>query len=53
MTKNELKTAIENVAQWAAPEPRDKPLLFAMDSPYLYKDPLGVVRFDFKILTFF
>lgn len=41
--ENEIKLAIEKLAQWAAPRPVEKNLLTISDEVYIQPEPLGVV----------
>lgn len=41
--EGEIKVAIENLAEWAAPRPVEKNLLTILDEVYIQPEPLGVV----------
>lgn len=41
--EGEIKLAIENLAEWAAPRPVEKTLLTISDEVYVQPEPLGVV----------
>uniref|UniRef100_A0A3B5LB33 Aldehyde dehydrogenase domain-containing protein n=1 Tax=Xiphophorus couchianus TaxID=32473 RepID=A0A3B5LB33_9TELE len=41
--ENEIKLAIEKLAQWAAPRPVEKNLFTISDEVYIQPEPLGVV----------
>lgn len=41
--EGEIKLAIENLAEWAAPRPVEKSLLTITDEVYVQPEPLGLV----------
>lgn len=41
--ENEIKLAVEKLAEWAAPRPVEKNLLTIRDEVYIQPEPLGVV----------
>uniref|UniRef100_A0A3B3TXF8 Aldehyde dehydrogenase 3 family, member A1 n=1 Tax=Poecilia latipinna TaxID=48699 RepID=A0A3B3TXF8_9TELE len=43
ISRNEIKLAIEKLAQWAAPRPVEKSLFTISDEVYIQPEPLGVV----------